>query len=174
MSSSFFEREMHNKNAEISLLKDQVAFANFRCKLFGDLLHAERKVKQLEIELINAKAAVANIETIVNILNIHSKVQLSDANLPKPAEPATVTPDKNDYEIILPEAYIANVNLSNSKIHQKWKCKECSQIFTNKSNILQHIRAVHRLIRFNCSICSKSFSRPNNCRNHMRSIHHKY
>jgi len=54
-----------------------------------------------------------------------------------------------------------------------FKCDEgCAQVFTQKSHLNQHVRAVHEGLRpFHCTLCNRSFGKKYDLTSHLDAVH---
>ena len=50
-------------------------------------------------------------------------------------------------------------------------CQFCNKLFTHRSNVLKHVRAVHKKVRYQCAQCLKIFNQESTLKNHVKTIH---
>ena len=50
-------------------------------------------------------------------------------------------------------------------------CSFCHKLFSHRSNVLKHVRAVHKKVRYQCQQCLKIFNQESTLKNHVKTIH---
>lgn len=50
-------------------------------------------------------------------------------------------------------------------------CKFCHKLFSHRSNVLKHVRAVHKKVRYQCPQCMKIFNQEQTLKNHIKTVH---
>ena len=55
--------------------------------------------------------------------------------------------------------------------HRKFKCRECKETFTTKSNITEHMQICQTYVKYACDQCDHQATTPSNLTKHIQSIH---